>query len=99
MQIEEGSANQVLSLPLKLCSALATSFWFKSFWGCMSMHQMITSIPNFDLPSPASFQDKLLMNIAVSMKTYTPFQIHQLNIIRINLKVIFLSDIVLKPLT
>ena len=52
------------------------------------------SFPNFDPPSPMSSQDKALMDIAAAMKTLAPFQLHQLNIVRLNLKVIFLSDIV-----
>ena len=57
------------------------------------MHQMVISIPKFDLTSPVSSQDKALMDIAAAMKTHTTFQIHQLNAVRLNLKVIFLSDI------
>ena len=55
---------------------------------------MDTSIPNFDLPASVSSQKKSLMDIAVTIKMRTPFQLHQLHIVQINLKVIFPSDIV-----
>ena len=58
------------------------------------MCQMCMKITNFDLLAPASSQDKSLMDIAITIKMLTPFQLHQLNIVRMNLKEIFLSDIV-----
>ena len=57
------------------------------------MCRMNMSIPNFYLPFYASSQDKALMCIAVAMKTLISFKIHQLNIVRLNLKVILLFDI------
>ena len=55
---------------------------------------MFISIPNFDLLPPSSSRDKELMGIDIAMKIHKSFQLHQLSIVRLNMKVIFLSDIV-----
>ena len=52
---------------------------------------MDISVPNVDLPSPTPSQDNALMHIDADMKICIPFQLHQLNLVRLNLKVIFLS--------
>ena len=79
-----------MSLHRKFNSTFATSLWFKSVWEFMSTCQMHTSITNFVLRIPVSSQDEALMDIAFAMKMRIPFQFHQLNIVRIILK---LSDI------
>ena len=57
------------------------------------MRKMDISIPNFDLLYPVSYQHNALMDIDAATKTHAPYQIHQLNEMRLNLKAIFLSVI------
>ena len=94
LQLELGSVSFVLHASFQKLSCLATMCWFNSIWEFCDAYEIFPPFPDFILPSSTSTNDRDIMDVAVSIQTFTKFNFHQINIVRIYLEVYFFSDIV-----
>ena len=98
LQLEVGSSSFVLRLPFNRHAILTTACWVTSVWEFCSKHSLLPYLPTFSLPMPTCSNDKAIMDVALNCTPFSKSQLHQINLVRLYLRIFFLSDLV-RPLS
>ena len=94
LQLEAGSSKFILHLPFHTYAHLTTKCWFTSLWEFCSTHDILPHLPNFTLPTATAPGDQSIIDSAIQSRSFSSMQLQQINLVRVQFQVYFLSDLV-----